>query len=70
MQLIFKKFRKISFLLVGLILFLGMSALYVQAKECENAFLKCARDPVVMTSLVGGLYCGIGYIFCKKYIEN
>ena len=38
---------------------------------CELALYRCMTDPMnTMQSTEGLVYCSIGYIFCKKYIEG
>ncbi|MFW6137382.1 MAG: hypothetical protein ACOC5U_04810 [Candidatus Aminicenantaceae bacterium] len=41
----------------------------LEAGKCEDAFLKCINDPVNTMVPNGQLTCGLGYLFCKKYIE-
>ena len=52
---------------------LGPCAAGLGAGVCEEAFVRCIYDPDVNQLMnfmgSGALYCGLGYVFCKKYIE-
>ena len=64
--------------IVGAVLLLAMLVVFVNttfAAEgvdgCGMALYRCMTDPMnLMFSTEGLVYCSIGYIFCKKYIEN
>jgi hypothetical protein len=64
--------RSIKTLAVGLIflMMLAISSVLTEATTCEEAFWKCANDPVNGVIFGGAVYCVNGYIFCKKYIEK
>ena len=69
----FLRTRKIRILTVPLIftcLVFCLNAVPLEAGRCEDAFMRCMNDPfIIMTAMTGGIYCGAGYLFCKKYIE-
>lgn len=64
-----RQFRK-GFIvwLAVLSLFFFLNSSLLEARSCERALVKCLDDAFVMTSFAGGFYCGLGYVFCKKYI--
>lgn len=41
----------------------------LDAMACEDGFNRCMSNPVYSSIHVGTLYCGLGYLFCKKYVE-
>lgn len=49
--------------------FLGFHAPCANAGSCEQSFFKCLSDIFIMNP-AKTVYCSIGYIFCKKYIER
>ena len=50
--------------------FLGLIAAEPGAGICERAFFECLTDPLNQAmGYLGMIYCGIGYAFCKKYID-
>jgi hypothetical protein len=61
-----KKIITIVALLVVSGLVFGFAVPDLHARRCEDAYMKCLRtigySPVSM-------YCGVGWVFCKKYIE-
>lgn len=64
-----KQYRKrfvVWLAVLSLIFFLNSSLL--EAGRCERALVRCFNDAFVMTFFAGGFYCGLGYVFCKKYI--
>jgi len=68
-----KKCKNLNKLLILAVLFaviLSLNASFVEAGGCENAFMRCVDDPISHISMVGGVVCIIGYVFCKKYIER
>jgi hypothetical protein len=58
------------FVIVLCVLFSGLFAVDVHAAECENALARCMNDPYWHMTLAGPVYCAVGYLFCKKYIEG
>ena len=63
------KFKVITLILIILVCAGAFSPL-LQAGKCEEAFTKCLHDPINQMTLTGPLSCGLGYLFCKKYIES
>jgi hypothetical protein len=62
--------KKTACILAVLAVCLGLAALDLRAKICEEAFERCLQDPVnVPLGPLGALYCTIGYAFCKKFID-
>jgi hypothetical protein len=64
----FGKATVIALLLLGL--GLGLGTLDLRANVCEEALVRCLDD--FYTQVLGGLgtvYCGIGFAFCKKFID-
>ncbi len=55
--------------IVTLILFGVLLPGGLNAKACEDGFMRCMSDPIYSSIHVGALYCGLGYLFCKKYVE-
>lgn len=55
---------------VFLVLLSGLVAVDLQAGECENALFRCMDDPYWHMTLAGPVYCAVGYLFCKKYVEG
>lgn len=62
--------KKVTLIVVVFLLFSHFSGLFLELHSCERAFFRCLRDPFTKISLTGPIYCGIGYLFCKKYIEK
>jgi hypothetical protein len=58
------------FLIVLCVLFSGLLPVDMHAAECENALARCMNDPYWHMTLAGPIYCAMGYLFCKKYIEG
>jgi hypothetical protein len=52
------------------VLFCSLFAVDMHAGECENALARCIDDPYWHMSLSGPVYCAVGYLFCKKYVER
>lgn len=61
--------KKIVFLLAVFVFLFSFNSSFLKAGDCEKAFFKCLYDPFLVNTLFAPIYCGIGYIFCKKYIE-
>jgi hypothetical protein len=61
-----KKMIIISTILMIVGLVFGVTVTGLHAGRCEDAYKKCLStigySPV-------SIHCGIGYVFCKKYIE-
>jgi hypothetical protein len=52
-------------------LFLGLQVFALKGGPCEEALNRCLDD--VFTQALGPfgtMYCGIGFAFCKKYIDS
>ena len=60
-----KNVRKITTLLMVLGLLFSFAVIDLRAGRCEDAFKKCMWE----VGFVTPLYCGAGWVFCKKYIE-
>ncbi len=60
-----KTLRKSTILLVVLGLLFSFVVIDLQAGRCNNAFNRCMWEVGFITPL----YCGAGWVFCKKYIE-
>lgn len=56
--------KKLMPVMLFVIIFAGLGGLCLHAGTCEDAFARCMVD-VGWTS---PLYCGVGWVFCKKYI--
>jgi len=41
----------------------------LNAKACEDGFMRCMSNPVSSSIHIGALYCGLGYLFCVKYVD-
>jgi hypothetical protein len=63
--------KRIKGTAIALAVIIGMCALapVMYAGPCEDAFRNCVNDPVMMILLTGKTQCGLGYLFCKKYVE-
>ncbi len=71
MQKKFKKTVGVVLLLAMLVVFLNTSFAAEEVDGCKLALYRCMTDPMnLMFSTEGLVYCSIGYIFCKKYIES
>lgn len=48
-----------------------LEAIPLQAgRICEDALMRCLDDPFNQAiGYIGTVYCGIGWAFCKKYID-
>jgi hypothetical protein len=61
-----KKMFRMATLFLALGIVLGLTVTDLRAGRCEDAYMKCLStigySPVSM-------YCGVGWVFCKKYIE-
>ena len=68
-----RKFRKataVVLLVLGLGLGLGIGAADLRANACEEALVRCLDD--FFNQVLGAFgtgYCGIGFAFCKKFID-
>ena len=63
-------FKGWIFVIVLCVLFSSLFAVGLHAAECENALTRCMDDPYWHMTLAGPVYCAVGYLFCKKYIEG
>lgn len=64
-----KTYRRTGTILVVCCLLLCFSVLPGQAGPCEDAFLRCASDPMWVNGMAAAFYCINGYLFCLKYIK-
>ena len=56
--------------LIFLSLFLGFQAFTLRGGPCEEALGRCFDDIFTQAfASFGIVYCGIGFAFCKKYID-
>ena len=62
--------KRIAFILAVVFFLIVASPVFVKANNCEIAFYRCIHDPLWVGNFLGQIYCGAGYLFCKKYIEN
>ena len=73
MRALKKRFGKLTAAaLLALILGLGLGigAPGLRAGVCEEAVLRCLDDLYnQVLGPFGAVYCGIGFAFCKKYID-
>lgn len=65
---LFKRLKKVTIILVIFALVYGIQAIPMHARSCEEAFFLCWDDYHWM-SYIGVVYCGVGYMFCKKYVQ-
>lgn len=65
----FKNIKKIGLFLVIVALIFSLGTTFIEAWSCEEAFALCWIDYLYMPD-IGFVYCGTGYLFCKKYIEK
>lgn len=65
-----KRKKGITIGMVFIVLFLCIGMTELHSGECEKAFLRCTYDPIWQAAAFGIVYCGTGYLFCKKYIEG
>lgn len=56
--------------MVFVVLFLCVGMIDLHSGGCEKAFMRCSQDTYWQAVAFGVVYCGIGYVFCKKYIEG
>jgi hypothetical protein len=66
----FGKVTAVALLVLGLGLGLGIGAVDLRANVCEEALVRCMDD--FFNQVLGGfgmVYCGIGFAFCKKFID-
>lgn len=61
--------NKTCLLLVVFCLIFSLQVGYVEAAGCEDALVRCMYDPINSVTFGGAIYCGIGYLFCKKYMS-
>jgi len=64
-----KNTKKAVFVLAVLVLFFSLSPSFLEASECEVGLSLCWFDYMWFPD-VAVFYCGLGYMFCKKYIED
>ncbi len=66
---VIKKMKRVAFVLAVLVLIFSLSTSFLEASDCELGLALCWFDYMSLPE-IAVFYCGIGYIFCKKYIEN
>lgn len=64
-----KNYGRVRLFLTVFCLLLCLSVLPAEAGPCEEAFLRCASDPMWVNGLGAAIYCINGYLFCLKYIK-
>ncbi len=64
--------RKKRWLSAAFLVFLalGWVSVDLSAGGCEKGFFMCVSDPYWQATPFGVVFCGSGYLFCKKYIER
>jgi len=65
---IFKNKKLITLCLVFAALFLSYAAAFPGDGGCEMGLVLCWIDYMSMPDMAV-FYCGLGYVFCKKYVE-
>lgn len=70
-----KHIRKVTLILIVLMIFLSLGAAGQDNGKCEKAFKKCMFDaarrfPMFSMLYVQSVYCFGGYFFCKKYLDK
>ena len=72
-----KQIKKMSFVLIILVVLINMHVIPVMGGECENGFKKCIligiayNFPFHPSGIVShAVYCSLGYAFCIRYIER
>ncbi len=68
-----KKCKNLNKLLILVVLFaviFSLNVSFVEAADCEDAFIRCVDDPLSHIYMGGEIICIVGYVFCKKYIER
>jgi hypothetical protein len=62
--------KTLSAVLLLAIVALGLWVPAARAGICESALIECMNDEWNVTfGPFEGVYCILGYVFCKKYIE-
>jgi len=66
------RFRSVAILVLAAGL-LAVLAPGLGAGICEEAFVRCFYDPDIIQFFnfmgSGGIYCALGYVFCRTYVE-
>lgn len=71
-----KTMKKVSLILIFLSLLISSNVAVLggekKARSCGEAFQQCMDDaPGFWMAYFGhASYCAVGYVFCKKYIED
>lgn len=65
---IFRSMKKITLVLIVFALIFNLSWTSLKAGACEDAFAICFMGYTPGFTDLGAAYCGIGYLFCKKYL--
>jgi len=64
------KFKKLSGVVILTVILSGFFLPgRLNAKACEDGFMRCMANPVYSSIHIGALYCGLGYLFCVKYVD-
>ncbi len=64
-----KKMTKTALILAVLVLVFSLNATFLRAMSCEMGLGLCMVDKIWAPDYAL-YYCGIGYFFCKKYVER
>lgn len=70
-----KHIRKVTLILIVLMIFISIGAAEQDNGKCEEAFIKCMIDaarhlPMFSMLYIQSVYCIGGYLFCKKYLDK
>jgi len=60
--------KKLSLTLVVFVLLFSLGATFLEAWSCKDAFFQCWLENMGQSDFAI-IYCGIGYVFCEKYIK-
>lgn len=67
---VFNRMKRIALILAVFALIFSLDCSFLEAWSCEEAFALCFLDYVYYMADFGVVYCGIGYIFCRKYMTH
>jgi hypothetical protein len=65
-----KNAKRIAVFMAVVFFLAGAYPALLKAGNCEIAFYRCINDPLWVGNFLGQVYCGTGYLFCKKYVES
>jgi len=57
--------KKSALLMIAVALFMAFGGFCLHAGPCEDGLARCMAE----MGWTSPLYCGVGWVFCKKYIE-